>query len=178
MCIQFFQIWREHDVVCMWAVCVNVQTLENHPEMQYIIVCIYIYMHCISRHALSQTCIYMYMHGISHSGRGSGFQTRMSLEVRVIDEAHNPFRPMPIMGIDFPFPYVHCNICRSLAWVISNCVCSEFGSLLPNTLLPALHATRSPCHLHGDLRMLYFPTVPYKNGSAAVTKQQRLDVTA
>ena len=31
-------------------------------------------MHCISRHALSQTCIYMYMHGISHSGRGSGFQ--------------------------------------------------------------------------------------------------------
>jgi len=53
---------------------VNVQTLENHPEMQYIIVCIYIYMHGISRHALSQTCIYMYMHGISHSGRGSGFQ--------------------------------------------------------------------------------------------------------
>ena len=61
MCIQFFQIWREHDVVCMWAVCVNVQTLENHPEMQNIIACIYIYMHCISRHALSQTCIYMYM---------------------------------------------------------------------------------------------------------------------
>ena len=76
MCIQFFQIWREHDVVCMWAVCVNVQTLENHPEMQNIIVCIYIDMHCISRHALSQTCIYMYMHGISHSGRGSGFQMK------------------------------------------------------------------------------------------------------
>ena len=76
MCIQFFQIWREHDVVCMWAVCVNVQTLENHPEMQNLIACIYMYMHSISRHALSQTCIYMYMHGISHSGRGSGFQMR------------------------------------------------------------------------------------------------------
>jgi len=85
MCIQFCQIWREHDhVVCMWAVCVNVQTLENHPEMQYIIVCIYSYMHCISRHALSQTCIYMYMHGISHSGRGSGFQMK-TLQTRFIN---------------------------------------------------------------------------------------------
>ena len=110
MCIQFFQIWREHDVVCMWAVCVNVQTLENHPEMQNIIACIYIYMHCISRHALSQTCIYMYMHGISHSGRGSGFQMKTILLVQHLASAkwgvhiydwNKEYTPCTILHIDF-----------------------------------------------------------------------------
>ena len=66
----------------------NVQTLENHPEMQNIIACIYIYMHCISRHALSQTCIYMYMHGISHSGRGSGFQMCRTCDIQDVDIRH------------------------------------------------------------------------------------------
>ena len=103
MCIQFFQIWREHDVVCMWAVCVNVQTLENHPEMQNIIACIYIYMHCISRHALSQTCIYMYMHGISHSGRGSGFQMSSSPTVTVTDwQWRSGSRPGWTRDLDMP----------------------------------------------------------------------------
>ena len=68
----------------MWQVCVNVQTLENHPEMQYIIVCIYSYMHCISRHALPQTCIYSYMHCISKNGRGSGFQMHGTREPKYI----------------------------------------------------------------------------------------------